>query len=441
MTQRKLLVTALIITLLAMALPVAAQDGGEEETPDPIELIFAANDNLLAAEYFSFSAEQSQTQNIISGVGRRQSVLTRTTDLDISGGQLQVDSNGVPQQVAMTVVQSDEQLVNEVSRSAANLTMNSEYVYVGGQLYIRVSRISGTINENAIENASSNERSQLGTNFLTGWVNITTNPEQLISDLDYLIVDDTQATVFEFLNIDALLGLGGGLNFTPDAIVDVRLVAEDEDDPDVFIYRVELDPTVMLDGLNIISLVDAEGMTGDVDLLLEELFAGLTLTQQVTIELDGDGNPILTSVETELFADVTFSDGSAPIDNPPDATGGVSLQLQLETNTVVTYSGVGREFELETPAPELVVATSCDSESLDATFTITNRGANMETPTAVTISREGAIPSESELQLEAGTRTTETVTDGEYTLDIPDYGISQTVTCVTPEEEPAEEGQ
>ncbi|PJF43549.1 MAG: hypothetical protein CUN55_08560 [Phototrophicales bacterium] len=431
MKYRSILIITMVLALLMMAFPVIAQDG-DTPTVDPVELIFAANENLLAAEYFGFSASQRQEQVIYSGEGRRQSKVERTTDLEISNGQIQIDASGVPQQVALTVSQSDEQLINNVSRSAATLTMNSEFRYVDGQLYIRVSRVSGTLNDRAIENAPRELRSRLGTNFLTGWVNVSANPEQLAEDFSYLTIEQSGARYFDFLNVDALVNLGGGLNFTPEAIIDVDTV--NSDDPNTLIFSVELDPRVMLENLDITSFVDAEQMTGDVDLLLQELFDAMSITQQVTIELDSEGNPMLNSVVTTISADVTFSDGSQPIDNPPNATGGVSLRLVLDSTTEVEYSSIGRAFELAAPTPELLVATSCNDDTLEGTFTITNRGANMDAPTAYVISQEGALDTEKELQLEAGTRLVETVRNGEYTLTIPEFDISQTLSCVRPEE-------
>lgn len=433
MKHRKLLIITLIIALLMMTVPVAAQDGGEA-TPDPIDLIFAANDNLLAAGYFGFTASQTQTQNIYSGVGRRESNIERTTALEISNGQVQIDASGVPQQVALTVTQSDEQLVNAVSRTGATLAMETEFRYVDGQLYVKVNRVSGTLNERAIEAAPSSLRPQLGSNFLTGWVNVSSAPEQIASDFAYLTVEETGANLFDYLNVDALVGLGGGINFTREAVLNVDSVISE--DPDVLIFSVQLDPNVMLANLDIASLVDSEQMTGDVDLLLQELFDGMTITQQIVLELDSEGNPMLTAVSTNLSADVTFSDGSEPVDSPPDATGGVALRLVLVTATAVEYSGVGREFVVDVPSPELQIATSCNEDSLQATFTITNRGANMVEPTAYTINREGAIPSEKELQLEAGTRLVETVRDGEFTLEIPAYEVSASVSCVREEATP-----
>ncbi len=434
MKHRKVLIIALMMALLMMTIPVAAQDGGEQA--DPIDLIFAANDNLLAAEYFGFTASQTQRQNIISGIGRRQSDLQRTTELDITNGQIQIDAAGVPQQVAITVDQSDTQLVNTVSRSAATLTMNSEFRYVGGDLYVRVSRISGILNDRAIEAAPSNLRSRLGNSFLTGWVNISANPEQLADDFEYLTINETQANLLDFLNIDALAGLGGGLSFTREAVVFANPVPGN--DPEVLTFSVELNPQEMLAHLDIASLVNVDGMTGDVNLMLQELFAAMTITQQITVTLDQDGNPTLTGVTTRLVADVTFSDGSQPIDNPPNATGGVALRLVLDTTTTVTYSNVGRAFELSVPTPEVQLATTCDSETLEGRFTITNRGANMEASVPYSISREGAIPTEKQLQLEAGTRLVETVRDGEFTLTIPEFNIDQTLNCVRAEAPPAE---
>ena len=436
MKKRLMLILALVLTMLVAGQPLHAQDGGEEDaTQELIDLVLTANENLYAAQFFEFDALQTQEQFIGSGVGLRRSVLTRETVLQVTDGAMQVDATGRPIAFDAVLSQNDSRLVNRVIRTDANLSIAYQIRLVDdADLFVRITNIEGIINEEAIAAISgSDRRSQLGSNFLTGWVNLSGNAQQLADDLFYLNSTYNDVDFFDALNLQAILDLNAGITWTPDEVL--RIIERASDEDNVRIVEVDIDPVALFEANNLAALVDNDGLAGDTDLMLQEIFAGTTLTQLISIEIDGEGVPTLSSVETEMTVNVEFTDGSEATDDATDATGGVSLDMVMETSTRINYSRIGTEFEIVAPEPELSLETSCDADSLDIVFEITNEGANMEAPLAFTISREGENLSEEELQLEAGTRQRFERRNGVYTFDMPGAEINETVECIEPPEE------
>lgn len=436
MTKRSLLIALCAILLATIARPVQAQDGGDgEATAEFLALIFQANDNLYASGTYSYEATQSQQQIIGSGVGLRRSELSRESVYAIEDATVRIDANGVPVAFEAEMSQTDTRRVNNVIRTDANLVVDYELRFLAEEgLFVRISGISGAINENAIGEDSASSSSET---LLTGWVNVTANAEQLAEDLAYLDAASNDINFFDALNLDAILNVPTGVTWTADMVERVRERASDDDQQRIF--EVTLDPVIYLTSLGLADLVASSDLAGNTDLMLQELYENTTLNQTITLDIADDGTANFAVIETEMIVLVNFSDGSGAEANSPDATGGVELDLDMETVTTVTYDDIGDDFELSAPEPEIDVEVVCDQESLDVVFTIVNTGANMPAAVTFTVSREGEVPDSNELQLEAGSTTTVERRDGEYVLAIPAFEINETITCVAPEEEPAAE--
>lgn len=442
MIKRRLLSAALCaVLLIAIAAPVQAQDGGDDAeaaTEEFIALILEANDNLYAAEYFSYEATQSQQQLISSGVGLRRSELSRQSVFTVDAASVQVNGDGVPVAFEAELTQSDTRRVNDVIRTDANLVMGYEMRLVdASDLFVRINNVSGVINENAISEITDSADDTTSANFITGWVNLSQNPEQLTADLAYLNAQSNEINFLEALNLNAMLNLQSGVTWTPEMVEQIRERGSDVENQRIF--EVTLDPVSYLNSLGLIDLVESDTLAGDTELMLQELFEGTTLTQRITLTIDEEAGPNFAVVETAMAVVVNFSDGTGAEENAPDATGGVSLNLDMETVTTVSYDDIGSAFEVTAPSPELAVDVTCDQETLDVVFTITNTGANMPEAVPFSVSREGEVPDDNELQLEAGSRTIIERQNGEFTLEIPAYEVSEAVECVElPEEESAE---
>jgi hypothetical protein len=440
MTKRLFLMAVSALLLGLLVTPARAQDGGdnpEDAATAFIELIQQANANLYAAEYFSYSATQNQTQLITSGVGLRQSELARETQLVVDDAAVQVNENGAPVALDAEIMQTDSRRVNEVIRTDANLVVSYEMRLVEGQMvFVRITDISGVINENAISEIIGGDADDASANFITGWVNLTANPEQLAEDLQYLNAQSNEIDFFEALNLGAMLNLSTGITWTPDMVESISERATDDDNQRAF--EVTLNPVDYLESLGLIALVESDALVGNTEQMLQEMFEGTTLIQNITLGIDEEAGPSLAIVQTQVAIDVAFSDGTGANENAPNATDGVSLNLDQETTTTITYDDIGDAFEVETPAPEISVEATCNQESLQVLFNVTNTGANMDTPAAFTVSREGEVPDDEELQLEAGTRTTIERRNGEFTLEIPTLEVSESITCVEVVEEDTE---
>lgn len=424
MKKRTILIFSLILILSVMAFPVQAQDGGDGGAEDELmALVMQANQNLRDAQYFSVNAIQRQDQLIASGVGLRRSELDRITVFE-SDASIQVDENGVPVMMEATLSQNDTRQVNNVTRTEANLTVDYELRLLDGEnLYLRINGIEGNLGEVG----------QQSSGFFTGWVNLSEEGgrNQLADDLRFLTSDYAGIDFLQFLNLSAILDLGAGITWQPDDVSRIREIASEVDNQRIIV--VDLDPVALLETLGLATFVDDEGLEGDANLMLQEMFEASTLRQTIVLEIDGEGVPTLASVETDLAVDVIFSDGLEP--NEPDATDGVSLQLVQETSTIVTYDDIAREFEVAVPGPEIEIDTTCNSDTLAVTFIIINNGANMPEPMIYTLLPAGERPTEVEFQLEAGTNLViDDRRNGEFTLEIPALEISESVSCVAAEE-------
>lgn len=352
MKPKKFMMIALVVVLALTALPVAAQDGGED-TPlsrdEMIAVVIAAYDNLSAAEFYAFEANQTENQTLISGEGVRQVTFNRTNTRAIEGRTHIV--TGAPDEVEVEVEQSSRSFVNGQSQNARSFNMNLSLLQIGGILYAQVTDIEGTLFEEIVNRLSSDERQliQGASYFPLPWVDITNNPSVMAAQLQYLDSSNTSATFLESLNLEALANGNSDFRLSPEMIVNIQLDGVGASGEQVFI--IDLDPLQLLETLNLVALFQDDVLPEDVDALLLELFEGTSATQTLTVSKDRDGNPVLSAVETEVAIAATFS---------PEHTSGLGFVLQSQVQTSISYSNLGRSFSLT--APEIAVPESAEAE-------------------------------------------------------------------------------
>lgn len=327
--MNKLRLVALIaILLLTVVVPTQAQDDDLSDE-QMIEMVIAAFENLNAATYYQFSATQDESQVIGSGEGLRRATIAIDTERTFSSGRVQMGEDGDPVAVDVVVNQDSELVVNSQSRNALDLTMDMHLIQVDGGLYVQINTISGTLHDEMFARLRTSEQEDVEA--LQGlWVNIIEAPEDLEAMLAYLDTDTTEGAYLTQIDPAALLDLN---RFTLESamVLDIRQLPSESTSE--LIFEIELDPAQLLTSLDFGAL--PEGNT-----LLEEMFAGMTITQTVTLTLDADGNPLPTAMETVMDIMVEFSEG---------ATDDVPLDFTLNSTSNIQYSRVGSEFEITAP--------------------------------------------------------------------------------------------
>lgn len=342
MNVRKLLIMVLVAILALAAWPVHAQDDGDApqmSREEMIEVVISAYNNLQAAEYFGFEADQLETQQLTSGEGVRQVTLSRSSTRAIEG-RVHIVPGDAPDEVEVTVQQAERSFVNQQSQNARTFNINMDLLQVGGALYVQVTSLEGTLFEESAATVSQEERVILQREdyFPLPWVDITNNALGINDYLGFLDSPNTNETFFEALNLQALVNSNSVFQLTPEMIINITLDEFNESEDQVFMLQ--LDPAQVLGVLGLDSLFNADVIEGDANQLLTELFAGMTINQTVTVTTNNEDNPIVGALQTLVVINSTFS---------PESTNGVGFAVQSEIDTRVTYSGFGRSFTLEVP--------------------------------------------------------------------------------------------
>ncbi len=316
-----MLITAV---LMSMVVSVHAQDGTSEDEQMK-EMVITAFDTLNAATYYRFTATQQEQLEIASGQGLRRVTIAVETNRAFSNGRVQVDEDSNPVAVDVEVEQTSTIVVNDQQREALELTTNLHLIQVEGGLYVQVNEVSGSLHDESFDRLDEAEQQSITDQFEL-WVNIVEAPQDLEAILGYLDTGETTATFLSQIDPAALITTS---NYTlePEMILDIREVEAEGSTERAF--ELELDPLMMLDSMDLSALLES-------DTMLEELFAGMTLTQTVTLVTSGD-SPRLASVRTEMVVDASFD------------TDGEDFDLTMESTTQITYSSIGSEFEVTVP--------------------------------------------------------------------------------------------
>ncbi|NDJ86802.1 MAG: hypothetical protein GYB66_13025 [Chloroflexi bacterium] len=345
--MRKSVVVILVAALLLVVWPVHAQDGdGEADTDltraEMIDLVITAYDNLRAAQYYSFEINQTQEQVVGSGVGLRRATLHTESVISDASGQVQLDPSGELVASELSMTQTTITYVQDQDRNALDIALTLELILLDGTLYMQVTEVSGEIHETALEDIGNEDRmDEVLATFPTGWVNMSESPETMQGYLSYL-TDGEEIPLLEGLNLEALTEIGTTPALTPEMFV---AISEGESTADTYIFNVELDASMYYEAMGLSAVIDDETLAGDATSMLEQLFAGMTISQEITLTIT-ENSVLPERVETAILVDVSFSE---------EATDGVPLDLTMETDSTLTYSSIGNEFEItapETGSPE-----------------------------------------------------------------------------------------
>ncbi len=340
MQKQKWFIIALVVLMALVTLPAQAQEGTDELTPEEMTaIVIAAYDHLRSAEYYTFTASQSELQIIGSGVGARRASLHRTTEREFRDGRVHIGQGG-PDAVEVAIAQTNLSYINEQERSQVEQAVLVNLRLVDGNLYLQVDNVEGAQNQNEA--------------LPTAWVNMSVPPDQLTTYMEYLTLAsaDLELAILNEFNIDTVVNISSVPQLTPDMVENISQA--DSEDSDVLIFEIELRPDTMLEAMGMDTLLNTESVDGnlDVNLMLQQLFDGMTIVQTVTIEVDDDVY-LLNSVQTELII------GERLIENrqvtyvgtefTSEATGDVPLDLYLESTTTISYDDIGDEFEITVP--------------------------------------------------------------------------------------------
>lgn len=308
-----------------------------------IGTVISAYDNLKAAGTYSFEGTQTEYQEIASGLGMRRASSHRDSERTVEGA-VQLGINGAADAVEVSITQADETYNNAEVRNLIDFSMEMDLIQAEGGLFIKVNTVGGDISDARLANLSEADRDAANAAFPTPWVNVLQTPEQMAGYLAFLDSDRTDASFFEALNLESLLNLGSVPVLTPEMVVTIEQATSENEDELVFIMT--LDPAQVAATLGFAELFDARTMAGDVDSMLTEIFAGMTITQEVTIATQEDGSLLPSSIQTTLNINVSFSPDATDTE---DQSEPLTLELIMNTESVINYTDIGRAVTITAP--------------------------------------------------------------------------------------------
>lgn len=307
-----------MLVLLVSALPVQAQDGGQdgdfsEEELALIERLADAFESFYALDSYAMAMEQAMIQVVTSD---EMPGVEITVDLaqDIEG-LVRLEEGG--ETVASDQVLEQEMLMEMPGTGPIEQTMTMESVIVGGNYYVRVP-----------------ESSPPGTGFPTEWVNLTENPEAFPG-----------ADAF---NLDTMTGLGNGLlqqlavNETTVATIE-ELGTEEIDGQEMVIIQVKWNTRAMVESgaFGLDELLNLDAFEVDADALLDEFLDTASIVQRVWI---GEDDGLIHRVEMDMSTMLEF-----------DAGQGVGMMsLEQEITNYGTFSEFNEPVEIVAPIDEAV---------------------------------------------------------------------------------------
>lgn len=342
MRRSKYLIALLV--LLMTTLPVAQAQDGLMSRSDMINTVVSAYDNLKASGTYSFSGTQKEYQEIASGLGIRRASSHRNTERTIEG-RVQLGTNGVTDAVEVSLSQSDRTYINNEVRNLIGFSMQLDVMQADGGLFMKVNRLGGDVNERRLAALREAERNRVNASFPTPWVNILEAPEQMAAYLAYLDSSNSRSTFFDSLNLENMLNISNVPALTPEMVLTIEQAESVNENELVFILT--LDPTQIYRSLGFEELFDARTMVGDVDTMLEEIFANMTITQEVTIAVGADGTFLPSRIETSLSIQVNFSADATDTENQAQP---LPLELIMRTESVMNFDDIGAAFTITAPA-------------------------------------------------------------------------------------------
>ncbi|MCB9436976.1 MAG: hypothetical protein H6673_08275 [Anaerolineales bacterium] len=340
--RRSKYLIALLVLMMAI-LPVAQAQEGVMSRSEMIGTVISAYDNLKAAGTYSFDGTQTEYQEIASGLGMRRASSHRESERTIEG-KVQLGVDGAADAVEVSIVQADETYNNAEVRSLIDFSMELDLIQADGGLFIKVNSVGGDISDTRLAAMSEADRDAANAAFPTPWVNVLQTPEQMAGYLAYLDSNHTDSTFFGSLNLESLLNLGSVPVLTPEMVVTIEQIASVNEGELVFIMT--LDPAQVAATLGFSELFDARTMAGDVDAMLTEIFAGMTITQEVTILTQDDGTFLPSNIHTMLNINVSFSPDATNTENQSNP---LALELIMKTESAINYSDIGRSVTITAP--------------------------------------------------------------------------------------------
>lgn len=340
--RRSKYLIALLVLMMAI-LPVAQAQEGVMSRSEMIGTVISAYDNLKAAGTYSFDGTQTEYQEIASGLGMRRASSHRDSERTLEG-TVQLGVDGAADAIEVSITQSDETYNNNEVRNLIDFSMELDLVQADGGLFIKVNTIGGDISDRRLAAMRQADRDAINASFPTPWVNVLQTPEQMVDYLAFLDSDHTDATFFSSLNLESLLNLGSVPVLTPEMVVTIEQATSQDEDELVFVMT--LDPAQVAATLGFAELFDARTMAGDVDSMLTEIFAGMTITQQVTILTQDDGTFLPSSIHTTLNINVSFSPDATDTE---DQSEPLTLELIMNTESVINYTDIGRTVTITAP--------------------------------------------------------------------------------------------